>query len=359
MTPAKFVFAVCQIGFEAALKHEVGRKHPDLRFAFSRPGFVTFRMPDELAVETGASSPLDFRAAFARTWGFSTGKVAGTDADQTARAFWKTVLEAYGADPLAQFRHLHVWPRDRELPGDTGFEAARATEARDAGHVIMRHRGVGVPSINLHAEPGDLVLDCVLVEPNEWWLGWHRARAPETCWPGGVPGLQPPTGMISRAYLKLLEALLWAELPVRAGDQCVEIGSAPGGSCKALLERGCVVVGIDPAEMDPAVLAHQRFTHVRSRVKDVDRSVFRGCRWLTSDINLPPNYTLDAVEAIVGAPQAAIEGLVLTLKLADPAAQSDELPLYNKRIRSWGYPRVRARQLAFNRQEVCVVATRS
>jgi hypothetical protein len=98
---------------------------------------------------------------------------------------------------------------------------------------------------------------------------------------------------------------------------------------------------------------------VRSRVKDVDRSVFRGCRWLTSDINLPPNYTLDAVEAIVGAPQAAIEGLVLTLKLADPVAQSDELPLYNKRIRSWGYPRVRARQLAFNRQEVCVVATRS
>ena len=51
--------------------------------------------------------------------------------------------------------------------------------------------------------------------------------------------------------------------------------------------------------MDPAVLAHPRFTHVRARAKDVDRSVFRGCRWLTSDINLPPNYTLDAVEAIV------------------------------------------------------------
>jgi len=33
------------------------------------------------------------------------------------------------------------------------------------------------------------------------------------------------------------------------------------------------------------------------------------------------------------------------------------LPAFHKRVRSWGYEHVRARQLAFNRQEVCVVAT--
>jgi hypothetical protein len=97
---------------------------------------------------------------------------------------------------------------------------------------------------------------------------------------------------------------------------------------------------------------------VRARAKDVDREVFRGCRWLTADINLPPTYTLDAVEAVVTDPQVQIEGLVLALKLTDPALAA-ELPSFNKRIRSWGYTWVRARQLAFNRQEVCVVATRS
>jgi 23S rRNA (cytidine2498-2'-O)-methyltransferase len=75
-----------------------------------------------------------------------------------------------------------------------------------------------------------------------------------------------------------------------------------------------------------------------------------------SDANVAPNYTLDTVEAIVTHPDTRIEGLVLTLKLTDLALAA-KLPLFHKRIRSWGYAHVRARQLAFNREEVCVVAT--
>ncbi len=69
-----------------------------------------------------------------------------------------------------------------------------------------------------------------------------------------------------------------------------------------------------------------------------------------------PEYTLDAVEAIVTHPEVRIAGLLLTLKLLewDLAA---ELPVYLERIRSWGYPHVAARQLHHGRQEVCVVAT--
>jgi 23S rRNA (cytidine2498-2'-O)-methyltransferase len=143
---------------------------------------------------------------------------------------------------------------------------------------------------------------------------------------------------------------------VSGGDRCVEIGSAPGGSCLALLERGCTVVGLDPAEMDAAVLAHPRFTHVRARAKDAKRSVFDGCRWLMSDANVAPAYTLDAVEPIVTAPSARVEGLLLTLKLTDPK-RAAALPAFEQRVRGWGYRRVRTRQLAFNRQEVCLAAT--
>jgi 23S rRNA (cytidine2498-2'-O)-methyltransferase len=358
VTPAKFLFTVCQAGSEAALKQEVARRHPHLRFAFSRPGFVTFRIPDDAAREP------EFRAAFARTWGFSLGKVAGGDASRLAHDVWKILATHYDAEQLAEFRHLHVWTRSAtaggDLPGDEHFDAAGAVAAKRAGELIaqLRPEAAAPLALNENAAVGDLVLDCTLVEPNEWWLGWHRADAPESQWPGGVPSVAAPAEPISRAYFKLAEALLWSELPIAAGDRCVEIGSAPGGSCFALLERGCVVVGVDPAEMDPRVLADARFTHVRARAKDVDRAVFRGCRWLTADVNLPPTYTLDTVEAVVTAPEVRIEGLVLTLKLADVAAAT-QLPLFNKRIRSWGYPGVHARQLAFNRQEVCVVARRA
>ena len=77
----RFLFAACQPGSEAALKGDVARRHPSLRFAFSRPGFVTFRLADE--ADDGSSPPL--RSPFARTWGHSLGKVVGADVRELAR----------------------------------------------------------------------------------------------------------------------------------------------------------------------------------------------------------------------------------------------------------------------------------
>ena len=44
---SQFLFAVCQRGAEPALKSEVARMERGFRFAYSRPGFVTFRLPDD------------------------------------------------------------------------------------------------------------------------------------------------------------------------------------------------------------------------------------------------------------------------------------------------------------------------
>ena len=43
---ARFLFVACQAGAEAALKGEMARLWPTFRLAFSRPGFVTFKLPD-------------------------------------------------------------------------------------------------------------------------------------------------------------------------------------------------------------------------------------------------------------------------------------------------------------------------
>jgi 23S rRNA (cytidine2498-2'-O)-methyltransferase len=201
------------------------------------------------------------------------------------------------------------------------------------------------------------VLDCVLVEPQEWWIGYHAVHGPESCWPGGVPAIELPQRAVSRAYLKMEEALRWSELPIRSGDHCVEIGCAPGGASQALLDHGLKVLGIDPAEVDPRLLAEAGFTHLQMRGADVRRRVFRNTRWLTADVNVAPQYTLDTVEAIVIHPAVHVQGMLLTLKLSDWRL-ADELPNYLDRVRQWGFKRVRARQLAFNRQEVCVAASR-
>ena len=71
------------------------------------------------------------------------------------------------------------------------------------------------------------------------------------CWVGGVPRIAPPEEMVSRAYLKMAEALEWSAIPLARGEVCVELGCSPGGAAQALLERGLFVIGIDPAEVDP------------------------------------------------------------------------------------------------------------
>ena len=352
---ARFVFAAAQAGAERPLKNEVARDQPTLRFAFSRPGFVTFRLPD------GAKNPkLD--CVFARTWGYSLGKASATDDALLAREAWQLVATNLPSDAASDLRHLHVWQRDRALPGDEAYDAASAELERAIGAALLEQRprsGPAIPpAVNAVAADGELVLDCVLVERHEWWLGWHRAASPETRWPGGVPPIALPERLISRAYFKIAEALEWSELPVKAGDKCVEIGSSPGGSCLALLERGLVVTGIDPAEMDPAVLAHPNFTHLRARAKDVKRSVFRDCRWFVMDANVAPNYALDTLDGLLVQAGVRPKGLVLTLKLTD-SKLAENLPAIAERIRAHGYRRVRMRQLAFNRQEVCAVATES
>src|SRR4051794_23280834 len=111
---AAFVFTACQVGSEATLKQEIARRHPAFRFAFSRPGFCTFRVP-----RATDDSDLRVTATFARTWGVSLGRVGGTNQSELANAAAALI------DELApqSVRHVHVWRRDQALPGDLGFDA--------------------------------------------------------------------------------------------------------------------------------------------------------------------------------------------------------------------------------------------
>jgi 23S rRNA (cytidine2498-2'-O)-methyltransferase len=354
-----FVFAVCQAGAEAALKNEISRRHPDLRFAFSRPGFVTFKTPDT----RGFIESFQLKSVFARTWGHSIGKVVGSDSATMAREYGELLSTNLSTEQLAGCRHVHVWERDRYMPGSRGFEPGVSVLATEVGRILEpanadgNDDAIAPRNVNAMPESGELVIDCVLVEPGEWWIGWHIADQGPSCWPGGTPQIELPEHAVSRTWLKMVEGLMWSGLPVKARDAVVEIGSSPGGSCQALLGLGLKVTGIDPAEMDEALTKEPNFTHVRGRAKEQPRRMFSHVRWLASDASAVPNYALDTIEAIVTHSSVKIEGLLLTLKFTDWKL-ADEIPLYHKRIRSWGFQNVRSRQLAFNRREICVAATK-
>ncbi len=364
-----FLFATCQIGAETALKQEVAREAPRLRFAYSRPGFLTFKVldsdganiaPGSSQAKSHLEQPIDAdplaalsSMVFARSSGVSLGKADGPTIEERAANVWRLAGDE-------QYQRLHVWRRDLVGPDfhgkvveppPSGAEVEAAIRAA-AGQSGSARRDVD-PSQPTH--PGDLVLDCVIVEPDEWWIGWHVAHNTASCWPGGRLDLPLPPNAVSRAWLKMEEALAWSGLPIAPGDLCAEIGSAPGGASQALLGHGVQVIGIDPADMDPRVLAHPGFVHRNKRGADVRRREFRKVRWLMADLNVAPAYTLDTVEAIVTHPEVHVHGMILTLKLLDWSLAA-EIPAYLERVRSWGFGRVAARQLHHNRQEICVAA---
>jgi 23S rRNA (cytidine2498-2'-O)-methyltransferase len=324
----------------------MARVWAEFRPAFARPGFITFKIPPNLKLP----ADFDLQSVFARSYGISLGKVIG-ESDQERAVAMKMLIGSQ------EFDELHVCQR-----GDRGSDlVTNAIGALCEGQewqTLGFHEGalaarlVHTPQSNSKLPR---VLDCVIVEPNEWWVGHHVADRSEASWPGGIYERLPPTEMVSRAYLKMDEALAWSELPVKPGEHVAEIGCAPGGASQALLERGLVVLGIDPANVDERIIANPNFTHIRKRGHEVRRREFRKTRWLTADLNVAPQYTLDTVEAIVTHEEVDVRGMLLTLKLLEWSL-AEEIPNYLDRIRSWGYADVRAKQLSNNRQEICVAA---
>ena len=233
MGSPEFIFITCQRGAEPAVKAEMARDWPALRFAYSRPGFLTFKLPPD----HGLTETCELGSVFARAAGFSLGKAVGRTAAERAATVWQLA----GPRP---FVRLHVWQRDRFPPGDREISAAATPEVAEAEQAIRRlwptdhstlaahlrsplKKGTGSERPSKFAEVltsprsacplfqqpvrrpaapavgadgrGDLVLDCVVVEPDLWWVGFHRAAGMPSGWPGGLfPDSLPPDA-VSRA----------------------------------------------------------------------------------------------------------------------------------------------------------------
>ena len=282
-------------------------QRPGLRFAYSRPGLVTFKSDREVAPDDVPAS------AFARVWGMSLGR---TRAPEDA------------AHQVASATRVHTFVRDE--PIDLAPWTIGANEP---------------------AQPGDLVGD-VIVAPDETWLGLHRHDDNHLPHPGGAIPVSVPADAPSRAYAKIEEAIAWAKLPVAAGQVALEIGSAPGGAAMALARRGLEVWGVDPGDMIaipgvhhlPIKVGALRWEQLPPRVD-----------WLLVDVNLAPQVALHEVRRLMPRLLGTLRGAVFTLKLNDWTFVA-ELPLLVDRIRQMGLPDVRMQHLPSNRKEICAVA---
>jgi 23S rRNA (cytidine2498-2'-O)-methyltransferase len=363
---SSFIYLTCQPGSEQTLKNEVSAIN-GLRFAFSKPGFITFKTDeDNIAYRRNAVIRCrDF--VFAQTAGHSFGvvKVEQTENNgDIADKIWSRFLESEKTTDVSIYApiRIHCWERCGIVAGENGYEPSISRNALAMHKQLVSKvplnvkMATGAKDPFLPAQNGDNVLDCVAVTSNEWWLGTHyvdESSGEHSRWAGGVVPLQLPADAVSRAWLKFEEAIRWSGIEINNGDTCLDIGAAPGGASQALLARGASVIGLDPGVIAPQVLQNPNFTHSRFRTNQVKKKTFKNIRWIISDMNVAPNYTLETLEDFINNPELKISGLLFTLKLFNKE-MADSIPSHLKRIRNWGFKQVKAKQLIFNRQEIMV-----
>lgn len=333
----------CAHGAEQAIKQSIG----DLgwRLAFSRPGFVTAKHDSESELPSGI---------FIRTAAKSLGSVKSNNGNECLSAL-EEKLAGVDSDSPKPFDQLHVWSRDRAPIGRFGFEPGTDEVSKSVAEAILdrlHDRFLRCSVANQIAQPGERVLNVVLVDPSHWFFGQHEASNWPTRWPGGVQPITPKHEPISRAYYKAAEAIQWSGFDMQPGDQVIEIGSAPGGACGRLLELGLRVTGIDPAEMDERIAKHPKFKHIRARAGDLPRKDFRQAKWLLVDSNVRPEKTLTTVSNIIQNRHSQLKGMLLTMKIGDYGAV-DNIDDWISIVQNWGAKQIDIRQLARNRCEVC------
>lgn len=341
---SSFIFTVCQLGAEAALKAEIVRNHPTLKFAFSRPGFLTFKS------EKPVSGNFELNSIFSRAYGLSFGKIKGSDLPAEV----VEIIRQWGDSVSA----IHFWERDLHIPGEEpkGFLPGKFVDTIQPRlfNAIRATQPKMTVNPRTAVSNGTGILDLVVVEPEEWWVGYHLHGPFHSPFPGGRAQIDMPTAAPSRAFIKMEEAITWSQAPLKPGDIAVELGSAPGGAVYSLLMRGLKVVGIDPAQMDPKILKHRDFMHIRSPVSDVLREDLpERVDWLVLDMNVSPAISIFAVDRLVTRMKSSLLGVLLTVKL-NQWKMAEQIPSMLDHLRAMGISQLRATQLSNNRREIFI-----
>jgi 23S rRNA (cytidine2498-2'-O)-methyltransferase len=175
-------------------------------------------------------------------------------------------------------------------------------------------------------------------------------------WNGGEARFKKDGGFISRAEFKLLEAFEvfgWQSGALSDGLAALDLGAAPGGWTRALIDNGYAVTAVDPAGMHNSVLGNPKLTHIRAvaqRVNFKDASFDLIVNDMRMDMYDSARVMLEAAHALKPGGNA-----IMTLKLTPGHWLRKTANVF--KLLEEKYNVMNARQLFHNRDEVTVYFT--
>lgn len=277
-----------------------------------------------------------------------------------SRALWATVFvqHACPADvevPLPTRGDMAGWVAEALLPAVEPLTRSAGTlqvQARILQGAPRWHPGAlaacarsGLPSAT--GRPTGTVLS-LTVAPGRALAGVGPVALNLSPWPGGVARLRARPGELARSARKLEEAMEVFSLRPPAGAHACDLGAAPGGWTRLLLDAGLAVTAIDTAALHPSLAGTPGLTVLRGSALSVP--VPAGpFDLLTADLSWEP---LRAAACAVRFRSALARGAagVFTIKLFG----GDPLELIGRvraRLEGGGFRVQAVRHLYHNRDE--------
>lgn len=196
----------------------------------------------------------------------------------------------------------------------------------------------------------------VYCTPGRAYLGlWPVARCLSD-WPGGERHFARTPTQVSRSEFKLLEALEVFRLELPAPGRALDLGAAPGGWTRLLVERGFTVVAVDPADLDPRVARLAQVHYWRGHAAQFIATHTEQFDIIVNDMRVDAR---DSARLMLRAAQRLRPGglALITLKLPQTAGAQVYRQAY--RLLESAYTVIGARQLFHNRSEVTLALVRA
>ncbi|MDD2840172.1 MAG: SAM-dependent methyltransferase [Rickettsiales bacterium] len=193
----------------------------------------------------------------------------------------------------------------------------------------------------------------LIIFKNKLYFGISTVKESLSSWVLGECRFKKEDEQISRAEFKLLEAFEYFDIDLSNYKNALDLGAAPGGWSRVLLNQCLNVVAVDPAELNESLLSNKKLYHYRGLSQDYFKKLKdKKYDVIANDMKMDTRNSIEIIEE--ATKYLNKDGIVImTLKL-DPSREFEEVKECIEIIKK-KYEIIGVHQLFHNRSEITIL----
>lgn len=295
-----------------------------------------------VSIATLAETIREKKLAFTRHLFRGVAEVPHEDAKDLA-AIGDIAVAAWQSIPLPPKVSLHVWQSgDVDVPYRNDELRRRLESALQDSDVDVVRGGAS------HILSACQVADGII-------LGSNGASNALSDWPGGRVSLAKPKDQISRSEFKLEEIIRTNLVELPTSGKALDLGAAPGGWTRILLNRGLSVWSVDSGALDPSLEGRPGLTYVPTLAGPFLAETTELFDLVVNDMRMDPGLSSSIMNSTARfVPTGGLAVMSIKLQPESPLLQIDNAVAQMKK--NWKVESLR--QLFHNRHEITAILRR-